>query len=173
MNAVVAAPFVLRHSYRLFAQRAPEYSERVVRLMRESLIIVMFNQFLYRIDQKDLKEKWLTQPGAFTATDFLRFNGTGVSVVNSGEGADGFADAELLFAKWNSFIAQYPQWLMRIHDVGLCAGICGSPRFRLLFCPTSIVAPSIRTHPGPPPTTPFESWPERAASWESPTSPSW
>ncbi len=116
MNAAVAAPFVLRHSYRLFAQPAPEYPERVVRLMRESLVIDMLNQFLYRIDQKDLKEKWLTQPGAFTAADFLRFKGTGVSVINFGEGADGFADAELLFAKWNSFIAQYPQWLMRIND---------------------------------------------------------
>lgn len=88
----------------------------MVRLMRESLVIDMLNQFLYRIDQKDLKEKWLTQPGAFTAADFLRFKGTGVSVINFGEGADSFADAELLLAKWNSFIAQYPQWLMRIND---------------------------------------------------------
>jgi membrane dipeptidase len=116
MNAAVAAPFVLRHSYRLFAQPAPEYPERVVRLMRESLVIDMLNQFLYRIDQKGLKEKWLTQPGAFTAADFERFKGTGVSVINFGEGADGFVDAELLFAKWNSFIAQYPQWLARIND---------------------------------------------------------
>jgi membrane dipeptidase len=114
VNAAVAAPFVLRHGYRLCAQPAPEYPERVVRLMRESLVIDMLNQFLYRIDQKDLKEKWLTQPGAFTAADFLKFKGTGVSVANFGEGADGFADAQLLFAKWNNFIAQYPQWLMRI-----------------------------------------------------------
>ncbi len=116
MSAAVAAPFVLRHSYRLFAQPAPEYPERVVRLMRESLVIDMLNQFLYRIDQADLKEKWLTQPGAFTAADFRRFQATGVSVINFGDGGDSFAEAELLFAKWNSFIAQYPQWLMRIND---------------------------------------------------------
>ncbi len=73
MNAAVAAPFVLRHSYCLFAQPAPEYPERVVRLMRESLVIDMLNQFLYRIDRKGLKDKWLTQPGAFAAADFLRF----------------------------------------------------------------------------------------------------
>ncbi len=115
MNAAAAAPFVLRHSYRLFAQPAPEYPERVVRLLRESLVIDMLNQFLYRIDQKDLKEKWLTQPGAFTAADFLKFKGSGVSVINFGEGVDSFAEAEQLFAKWNSFIAQYPQWLMRIN----------------------------------------------------------
>jgi membrane dipeptidase len=115
-NAAVAAPFVLRHSNRLFAQLAPEYPERVIRLMRESLVIDMLNQFLYRIDRKDLKEKWLTQPGAFTAADFEKFKSSGVSVINFGEGVDGFADAGLLFAKWNSFIAQYPEWLMRIND---------------------------------------------------------
>ena len=117
MNAA-AAPFVLRHSYRLSAQPAPEYPERVVRLIRESLVIDMLNQFLYRIDRKNLKEKWLTQPGAFTEADFLKFKGTAVSVINFGEGADSFAEAELLFAKWNSFIAQYPQWLARINDAG-------------------------------------------------------
>jgi membrane dipeptidase len=133
MNAAVAAPFVLRHSYRLFAQPAPEYPERVVRLMRESLVIDMLNQFLYRIDQKDLKEKWLTQPGAFTAADFERFKATGVSVINFGEGADSFADAELLFAKWNSFIAQYPQWLARINDAADLSKVKDQGKLGILF----------------------------------------
>jgi membrane dipeptidase len=133
MNAAVAAPFVLRHSYRLFAQPAPEYPERVVRLMRESLVIDMLNQFLYRIDQKDLKEKWLTQPGAFTAADFERFKATGVSVINFGEGADSFADAELLFAKWNSFIAQYPQWLARINDAADLMKVKDQGKLGILF----------------------------------------
>jgi membrane dipeptidase len=133
MNAAVAAPFVLRHSYRLFAQPAPEYPERVVRLMRESLVIDMLNQFLYRIDQKDLKEKWLTQPGAFTAADFERFKGTGVSVINFGEGADSFADAELLFAKWNSLIAQYPQWLARINDAADLSKVKDQGKLGILF----------------------------------------
>jgi hypothetical protein len=52
--AAVAAPFILRHSYRVFAQSTQQYPERVVSLMRESLVIDMLNQFLYRIDQKDL-----------------------------------------------------------------------------------------------------------------------
>ena len=116
----------------------------MVRLMRESLVIDMLNQFLYRIDQKDLKEKWLTQPGAFTAADFLKFKDTGVSVINFGEGVDGFAGAELLFAKWNSFLAQYPQWLMRINDaadlmkakdqgkLGILFGLQSSDQFQSL-----------------------------------------
>jgi hypothetical protein len=83
-SAAIAAPFVLRHNYRVFAQSRQEYPERVVRLMRESLVIDMLNQFLYRIDQKDLKEKWLTQASAFTEADFLKFKSSGVSVMNFG-----------------------------------------------------------------------------------------
>ena len=115
VRAAVAAPFVLRRNYRVFAQSSKEYPERVVRLMRESLVIDMLNQFLYRMDQRDLLQKWLTQPGAFTEADFLRFKSTGVSVINFGMGDHTFADTQLLFAKWNGFIAQYPQWLMRIN----------------------------------------------------------
>ena len=74
----MAAPFVLRRSYRVFAQSSKEYPERVVRLMRESLVIDMLNQFLYRRDQRDLLQKWLTQPGAFSEADFLRFKSSGV-----------------------------------------------------------------------------------------------
>jgi membrane dipeptidase len=115
-----------------------------MRLMHDSLVIDMLNQFLYRFDQEDLKEKWLTQPGAFTEADFLRFKATGVSVYNFGEGADDFADAQLLFAKWNTFIAQYPQWLMRINNaadlmrakdqgkLGILYGIQSSDQFQHL-----------------------------------------
>lgn len=110
-----AGPFIPRRTSRVFASSAHEYPERVVQLMRESLVVDMLNQFLYRFDQADLKERWLTVPGAFTSADFERFKSTGVHVINFGDGADSLADAETLFAKWNSFIAQYPQWLMRIN----------------------------------------------------------
>jgi membrane dipeptidase len=84
--------------------------------MRESLVVDMLNQFLYRFDQANLKERWLTEPGAFTQADFERFKSTGVHVFNFGEGVQSLAEAETLFAKWNSFVAQYPQWLMRINS---------------------------------------------------------
>jgi membrane dipeptidase len=115
--AVAAAgPYILRGRYRVFAASAEEYPERVVRLMRESTVVDMLNQFLYRMDQKDLEEKWLTQAGAFTQADFERFKSTGVNAINFGNGADSFADAQGLFGKWNNFIAMYPQWLMRINS---------------------------------------------------------
>lgn len=110
-----------------------EYPERVVRLMRESLVIDMLNQFLYRFDQKDLLEKWLTHPGAFTEANFRWFKSTGVSVINFGEFAASFADAESLFAKWNSFIAQYPQWLMRINSAADLANAKQQGKLGILF----------------------------------------
>lgn len=108
-------PFILRGRYRAFAATPHEYSEKVVRLMRESLVVDMLNQFLYRSDQADLKERWLTQPGTFTQADFERFKSTGVHVINFGEGVGSLSEAETLFAKWNSFMALYPRWLMRIN----------------------------------------------------------
>lgn len=113
--AASTGPFILRGRYRVFAASTHEYPERVVRLMRESVVVDMLNQFLYRIDQQDLLEKWLTVPGAFTEADWLRFKSSGVNVINFGDGVKNLAEADELFAKWNSFIAQYPQWLLRVN----------------------------------------------------------
>jgi len=142
--AAATGPFVLRGRYRVFAASPQEYPERVVRLMRESVVVDMLNQFLYRTDQEDLKERWLTVPGAFTQADFDRFKSTGVHAVNFGEGVDSLAEAETLFAKWNSFIAQYPQWLLRVNcaadisrareqgKLGILYGLQSSGQFQTL-----------------------------------------
>lgn len=128
--AAVTGAFILRGRYRVFAA---EYPERVVRLMRESLVVDMLNQFLYRFDQKDLLERWLTVPGAFSEADFLRFKSTGVNVINFGDGADSPADAESLFARWNSFIALYPQWLIRVNNAADMARAREQGKLGILF----------------------------------------
>jgi hypothetical protein len=46
MSAAATGPVVLRGTYRVFASSTHEYPERVVRLMRESVVIDMLNQFL-------------------------------------------------------------------------------------------------------------------------------
>ena len=71
--AAFAAPFFNRHRYALEAQSAQEYSERAVRLVRESLVIDMLNQFLYRRDMQAKLREWFSRPGAFTQSDFERF----------------------------------------------------------------------------------------------------
>jgi len=117
----------------VFAQSSKEYPERVVRLMRESIVIDMLNQFLYRTDQKDLLDKWLTQPGTFTEKDFKLFKSSGVNVISFGNGASDFADAQDLFGKWNSFIAEYPQWLMRINNAADLAAAKEQGKFGIIY----------------------------------------
>jgi membrane dipeptidase len=112
--AALAGPFLNRGRFRLFAQSSAEYSERAIRLVRDSLVIDMLNQFLYRMDRQQKLREWLSQPGAFTAADFERFLDTGINAINFGNGADNYDDGIRLFANWNSFIAQYPDWLLRI-----------------------------------------------------------
>jgi len=74
----------------------------------------MLNQFLYRKDKQDELKKWLSEPGAFTRADFDFFMGSGVNAINFGDGANSLAEAKELFAKWNTFLARYPDWLARI-----------------------------------------------------------
>jgi membrane dipeptidase len=107
-GAALAGPFINRGRFRLFAQSTAEFSERAIRLVRESLVIDMLNQFLYRSDLQPKLRQWLSQPGAFTPADFQRFLDSGINAINFGEGADTFEDTIRLFANWNSFIAQYP-----------------------------------------------------------------
>ena len=141
-GAALAGPFINRGRFRLFAQSTAEFSERAVRLVRESLVIDMLNQFLYRTDLQPKLRQWLSQPGAFTPADFERFIDSGITAINFGEGADTFEETIRLFANWNSFIAQYPDWLLRIgaasdferakasHHYGILFGIQNAAHFR-------------------------------------------
>jgi membrane dipeptidase len=132
-GATLAGPFFNRRRYRLFAQSTTEYSERAVRLVRESLVIDMLNQFLYRSDLQPKLRQWLSQPGAFTAADFQRFLDSGINAINFGNGADTYDDGIRLFANWNSFLAQYPDWLLRIGAAGDFQKAKASRRYGILF----------------------------------------
>jgi membrane dipeptidase len=92
----------------------PRYPERVQRLVKESLVIDMLNQFLYRADKQDTLNEWLSKPNAFQSSDFKQFADSGVNAINFGLGADSLREAVELFARWNGFILEYSQWLMRI-----------------------------------------------------------
>lgn len=112
--AAIAAPFVNRNRYALFGQSSREYSGRAVRLVRESLVIDMLNQFLYRRDMQSKLRDWMAKPGAFTESDFALFRDSGINAASFGEGADNYEDGIELFARWNSFVAGHPDWLLRI-----------------------------------------------------------
>ncbi|HEX7784440.1 MAG TPA: membrane dipeptidase [Sphingobium sp.] len=111
-----AAPAILKARHRVFKDSAAEFSSRAITLVRESLVIDLLNQFLYRIDQKAQLDRWLDSAGAFTRPDWLRFMDTGVNAISFGDGAETYADGVKLFARWNAFIERYPAWLIRIDE---------------------------------------------------------
>jgi membrane dipeptidase len=132
-SAALALPFVLRHRYRLFAETSEEYPERAVRLVRESLVIDMLNQFLYRMDKEKELNDWLSRPGAFTRPDFEFFLNSGVNAINFGLDASSLDDAQKLFAKWNSFVLDYPQWLVRINSANDFEQAKSQGRYGIMF----------------------------------------
>ena len=132
-STVLVAPFVLRNRYRLFAQSPDKYPERVVRLVGESLVIDMLNQFLYRVDKQSVLNDWLSRPGTFTRSDFEFVISSGVNAINFGLDASSLNDAEKLFAKWNSFLLDYPQWLMRINAANDFEQAKNQGRYGIIF----------------------------------------
>jgi membrane dipeptidase len=132
-SAALAAPFVPRGRYRLFAESKEEYPERVVRLIREELVIDMLNQFLYRKDKEKVLDEWLSQPGAFKEGDFEFFMNSGVNAINFGLGASSLDEAQKLFAKWNSFLLDHPQWLARINSADDFEKVKTQGRYGIIF----------------------------------------
>lgn len=132
-SAALLGPYVLRHQYQVHAQSPRQYSERVIRLVRESLVIDMLNQFLYRDDKQAVLAEWLTRPGAFKRSDFDRFANSGVNAINFGDGANSLSEAAALFDKWNGFLLNYPHWLTRINSAEDFATAKKSGRYGIIF----------------------------------------
>ena len=133
LQAIAAAPFVKRGRYALFAQSKTEFSDRAIRLVRESLVIDMLNQFLYRADLQPRLRQWLSKPGAFTEADCQRYLDSGITAINFGNGANTYEDTIRLFADWNSFLAQYPDRLLRIGSAADFARAKSSRRYGIIF----------------------------------------
>ena len=115
------------------ADSASAYPSRVQRLVREALVIDMLNQFLYRTDQQDTLNQWLTKPGAFAAADFAPFVASGVNAINFGLGADSLREALELFARWNGFVLAYPDRLMRIDRAADLTRCKATGRYGIIF----------------------------------------
>ena len=132
VSAAVAAPFVLGGPHTAAALEG-RYPQRVVHLMKECTVIDMLNQFLYRTDKESTLNDWLSKPNAFTSADFLQFADSGVSVINFGLSAGSLAEATELFARWNGFILQYPQWLARVDKADDFARCKVTGRYGVIF----------------------------------------
>ena len=114
--AVIGAPAILRGRYRVFAQTPAEYSARAIRLMQETTVVDLLNQFRFPdySEKPPRIDRWLNAPGSFTAADAATYHSSGINVFALGDGARDYTDGLRFFAEWNGFIAQYPDLLMRI-----------------------------------------------------------
>ena len=141
--AITAAPMLNLGRFSLFAN-APDYSERAIRLVRESLVIDMLSPLSINFG---LFAKWAANPELFGSTEFKRYLDSGINVfhiaVGTG-GPDARAGALDFVSKWNSFLAGQDERFMRIDTagdfervkksgkVGILIGIQNSEHFRTL-----------------------------------------
>ena len=118
--ASIGAPAVLRRRFRLFAGSATEYSERAIRLVQSTVVVDLLNQFRFADNalQPPLSQRWLRQPGAFTAANWAEYKNSGFRVFGLGGGDSGHEGALVETSEWNGFVAAYPEWFMRVGVAG-------------------------------------------------------
>lgn len=119
LAGVVAAPAILRRRHQLFAQTATEYSSRAIKLVEETVVIDMLNQFRFSdfSENPPRNVRWLRSPGTFTKADYDVYRASGIRVFSLGSGPGNYDASIKFFADWNGFIAGYDEWFMRIDDV--------------------------------------------------------
>ena len=133
--ALFGAPAVLRGRFQLFGQQGATYSARAVRLVEETVVIDMLNQFRFPdfAEKPPRSQKWMNRVGSFAEQDWEVYRSSGIDVFALGHGAGSYEEAVKYFADWNGFLAQYDQWFMRIDDMRDIERLAGSGRVGVLL----------------------------------------
>jgi membrane dipeptidase len=129
--AIAAAPMINLGRFRLFANA--EYSERAIRLVRESVVIDMLSPLTLNFG---LFAKWEAQPELFGPAEFKRYLDSGINVfhIAVGLGGPNARDVTVDFlAKWNSFLAGQDERFMRIDSAGDFARVKSSGKVGILL----------------------------------------
>jgi membrane dipeptidase len=141
---VLSAPMINIGRFRLFAYTGAQYSERAIRLVRESTVIDMLGLLSLNFP---LMARWTRNPESFTATDFQKYKNSGINVfhIAVGTGGQNAHDSTMRFVSgWNSFLAGQDQNFMRIDSpadfdrvktsgkIGILVGVQNSEHFRSL-----------------------------------------
>ena len=127
------ASAVARRRFRLFAGSSVEYSERAIRLVRESLVVDMLSPFKISPSQST---KWLTHPESITAAEIQRFRDSGINIFHPAIGMGGpnaNHDVLAFFALWNGFIAHHDDWLMRVDSPDALARVKRSGKIGVIL----------------------------------------
>ncbi|HUQ79686.1 MAG TPA: membrane dipeptidase [Gemmatimonadaceae bacterium] len=116
--AVAGAPAILRGRYRLFTGAATEYSARCIKLMEQSVVVDLLNQFRFQdfAEKPPRIDRWLKEPGTLTAADADVYRGSRMTAVALGHSPANYDEGIRFFADWNGFLAGYSDWFTRIDD---------------------------------------------------------
>lgn len=117
-TTAVAAPFVSIGRYPVFAASAREYSDRVIRLVNESLVIDMLS--LFDMTRLFSAEATGEDPFAFTRQDIVAIKASGIDVFHPATGMGGPGvqlDVMTHLASYTGLVAEYPDLLMRVDSV--------------------------------------------------------
>ena len=107
---------VLRGRFQVFAQSRTEYSARAIKLLEESPVVDLLNQFRFPdyAEKPPKSERWLNRPETFTKADADLYLSSRIDAFALGSGPSDYQDALRFFAKWNGFLAAHPDLLLRI-----------------------------------------------------------
>jgi membrane dipeptidase len=129
----VAAPFINRGRYRLFASSQAEYSARAIALVQRSTVVDM----LCILNMDFAKAgKWMANPESFTDQDFQRWRDSGINAMHPAVGLGGvnaYESGLTFFAQWNSFIAGTTQYFDRIDSAADFKRIKGSNKVGVIL----------------------------------------
>jgi membrane dipeptidase len=140
--AMLGAPMLNFGRFRLFAHSAAEYSDRAIKLVRESVVIDMLGLLSLNFP---LMARWTANPELFGADELQKIRDSGITVFHPAVGTGGLNayDSTLRFVSgWNSFLAGQDQHFMRIDTpadferaktsgkIGILIGVQNSEHFR-------------------------------------------
>jgi membrane dipeptidase len=111
---VLAAPWINRGRFGLFAGSLDQYSSLTVDLVRESTVIDMLG--LLTLDFKKL-DAWRADPRVFRPADFERLKDSGITVFHPAVGyneGDIYAESSADINGWDSFIDAHQEYFIRV-----------------------------------------------------------
>jgi membrane dipeptidase len=116
--ALVGAPAILRGRYRVFAGVNAEYSARCIKLMEESIVVDLLNQFRFQdfAEKPPRIDRWLKEPGTLAPADADIYRGSKITALALGHSPGNYDEGIRFFADWNGLLAGYSDWLTRIDD---------------------------------------------------------
>src|SRR5437879_10533741 len=114
--ATLAAPFISKGRYLLFAGASVEYSSRAINLVGRTTVIDMLSPFVISPSRH---VQLFAHPETFTTSDLEQFRSSGICVFHITIGNGGpaaYTDSLQLFGLWNGLIAHHEYRLMRIDN---------------------------------------------------------